>query len=204
MKFDYFFSLDWETMAKQLPKLSEDDARALSEFFDCLLSDVICQQVLPDAVKRFSKTFGISFKFKPQLIVDNNNPDACSARIDIDVSHPMFPDMYVVCVGKDLFSSISLAGISCPKSDMHQQCMLQLSLLDVIFSSTASHKHEWCLSICYGVLNSECPFAVYNKMTPETTIFFHLKPFNCLEDLLAGLLSDRYDLTPIQPFLAVS
>ena len=77
--------------------------------------------------------------------------------------------------------------------------MLQLSVMQDIFSS---RNREWRLGIYYGVLKPECPLAVYNKMLPKTSFWFQLKSFSCLEDLLASLLSDGYDLATLQPFLA--
>lgn len=46
MQLEHLFSLDWNTLPARLPELSEEDAQLLSGFFDHLLSDVICCQVL--------------------------------------------------------------------------------------------------------------------------------------------------------------
>ena len=97
------------------------------------------------------------------------------------------------------FSQLKMAGFGCMPSDLHRRCMLQLSVMQDIFSS---RNREWRLGIYYGVLKPECPLAVYNKMLPKTSFWFQLKSFSCLEDLLASLLSDGYDLATLQPFLA--
>ena len=198
MRFDRLFSLDWETLAEQMSDLPKADARHLSSFFDHLLSDVVCQQLLPEAAKSFSRAFSISFSFKPRIAV-NRDLSGCRADIAVDISHPMFPDAYLTYESGSPFSQLKMAGFGCMPSDLHRRCMLQLSVMQDIFSS---RNHEWRLGIYYGVLKPECPLAVYNKMLPKTSFWFRLKSFSCLEDLLASLLSDGYDLATLQPFLA--
>lgn len=48
-------------------ELSNDDARWLSEFLGILLSDVICRQVLPEAVSGLKSAFGLDFTFEPKI-----------------------------------------------------------------------------------------------------------------------------------------
>ena len=105
MRFDRLFSLDWETLAEQMSDLPKADARHLSSFFDHLLSDVVCQQLLPEAAKSFSRAFSISFSFKPRIAV-NRDLSSCRADIAVDISHPMFPNAYLVYEsGSPIFSA---------------------------------------------------------------------------------------------------
>lgn len=56
------------------------------------------------------------------------------------------------------------------------------------------------MTIRYDFVKSECPLVGFGG---PTSVIFYLRPkaFNSVEDLLASLLADGYDLTPLQPFL---
>lgn len=202
MKLEQLLSLDWETLAERLGNQPETiDVYRLADFFDHLLTDVICQQVLPDTVKQVSETFGLSFTFKPIAVVSG---DFYSRDIAVSCSHPKFADIRLTYDSPVSNAQLHSTCFNNSPSTMHRMCLLWLSLLRNIFTpAETSANRLWRICIYYDFIKPGCPLADLVTDSPfGTTFYFHLKPFNSPEDLLAGLLAEGYNLTSLQPFMA--
>lgn len=83
--------------------------------------------------------------------------------------------------------------------------MLLLSLLHNIFASDKTSANRlWRICVYYDFIKPGSALADSVIDLPfGTTFYFRLRPFDCVTDLLASLLAAGYDLTSLQPFLAV-
>ena len=72
-----------------LAVMSIQDVRKMHAFLNAILSDVICKQVLPNAVKPFHDAFRLDFSFEPEIQLHaNSNDNLASCDIEVTVTAP--------------------------------------------------------------------------------------------------------------------
>ncbi len=115
-----------------LAEMSVPDARKLSAFLDALLSDVVCRQVLPNAVKPFKEAFRLDFSFEPELQLHANSNDALACCcIEAAVSAPQLPGWEHRAVL--FYDSFARDGLTQLLGNVRKTAWLQLKLLDGMF-----------------------------------------------------------------------
>ena len=196
MRFDRLFSLDWETLAEQMSDLPEADAKRLSSFFDHLLSDVVYQQLLPEAFASVSRMTGYEFTFRPEIRPPKDpwSPGCCS--IAVAVSSLTAPPHQVLA----FFSSPVYSGVLADfRGRERQLAHVKIVLLNRLLSGKETQLDMQ--------LNDSClPPTAFVQFDNESCqrIVVKFKP-NCrarLQDLVADLIANGYDLTALLPFLA--
>ena len=201
MRFDRLFSLDWETLAEQMSDLPEADARRLSSFFDHLLSDVVCQQLLPDAANSLKSAFGLNLTFEPkiQLRSKTNLPNS-SARSGIVVTATAERMPGWKETARVFSSSFSQPELSFLDGDVKKEAFLKCTLLKSLFGyDRSAYSADNTLHIFFCLQQSAPHVRLQN---PELCVTLDLKTYENIESLLAGLLEDGYNLDALKPFLA--
>ena len=180
-----FPSLANQTPAIYAESLSPDEAVRQAAFFQALLQDVICQQLLP------SVTFGLfDFKLQFHSYLGCDTRPCMSAAIHASSPLPPFSSSN----GQD-FILVNIPGTAdgSTRQELIAYVMLLQRLFDGSENTIANHMPDG--------LPATSPLS--NTLRAYVSVNIKLKCFDSIPDLLADLAADGLDLTSIQPFLAV-
>lgn len=198
--------LNKKTAVDAVCQLSEKQAVEQSKFYAALL-DVICSQLLPQAV---ASTFiaGAVFSIEQQIQDGSCNPKTKkrvlpSASMTLTCS--LGQTVKSAKQDSDILFDIRLNPIDLNEyvlpTRSHRRLALQLRLLAGIFSGD---EIEVGLESQREGIRSLSALSLITSDYMNACVSFKLKKFRAIEDLLAAMLADGLDLTALQPFMAVA
>ena len=181
--------LNFPSLTRQIPSayaisLSIAEATTQAAFFQALLQDVICRQLLP------SVTFGLfDFKLQFHSYLGCDTRPCMSAAIHASSPLPPFSSS-----NSQAFILVNVPGTA--DGSKCQELIAYIMLLQRLFDGSENTISNHMMP---DGLPATSPLS--NTLRAYVSVSVKLKHFESIPDLLADLAADGLDLTSLQPFL---
>lgn len=216
LSFNEFYN---RNSLEALSRLTNVEAAEQLKFLDTLISDVICRQLLTEAVSGVAEKLGLEFEFRQDVDMDfrdefrNGKPVRSIATMLLaDVRH----DGQLLGESSEIFFSkmemvrLRETGLTAT-SETHRRLLASIFQLYLIFSQgtdTGFGGHA-LLKVYLGR-----PRAAFRMLSPDDEdddyntaairIPLCFKAAASIQDLIVRLITAGYDLSAVRPFLMLS
>lgn len=190
--------LDCAKLVERLKKAKSSPlgrVRQLNGFLDALLSDVFCRQLLPEAFTSVSRMTGYEFTFRPEIRLPKDpwQPGCCSIAVAVSSFANQLQQVLVI------FSEPIFSGVLADFNGRERQlAYAKIVLLNRLLSGTLAQLdillNDSCLQpIAFVRFDNESCLRIVVKFKPNRRAR--------LQDLVADLIANCYDVAVLQPFL---